>query len=125
RFDRSSSTAYILRDHMVQLLPQVLALLSVKLGVLPSKQTKAISLISDRHSDLRDTSRFEPPSSKRLSGHFIEDRVTGALCHHRVGNFAAAGVDNHRTNTASINIRAFCLVWIFWQWRSDREGFRV
>ncbi len=54
-----------------------------------------ISFIVDRHSDLRHGSGFEPPPSKRVDGNFIEDPITGALCHHRIGDFAARSIDSH------------------------------
>ena len=96
-------------------LPQVRAMITGKLAVLFPEGTNRISFISNRHSDLRHTSGFELPSSKRLGGNFIEDRVAGALRHHRIRHLPARSIDNHDANTISSNIGMFCLVWVLGQ----------
>ena len=52
-----------------------------------------ISFIGNRHANLRDTSGFETPPSKRVGGNFVQDAITGALRHRRLGNRAARNVD--------------------------------
>src|SRR3989442_14074078 len=86
------------------------------------KGTRMILFIVDRYSDLRHGSGFEPPPSKRVDGNFIEDPITGALCHHRIGDFAARSIDSHDAITASGDIRALCLVWILWQVSAQWHG---
>ena len=85
------------------------------LPVLLTEKANAISFIRDRHPDLRYTSGFEPPSSKRLGGNLIEDRVARALRHHRIRHLPARSIDNHDANTISSNIGMFCLVWVLGQ----------
>src|SRR6266480_1375825 len=89
---------------------------------VPSRTSEFHSFIADRHSDLRNTSGFEPPPSKRLGGHFIENCATGALHHHHIRNLAACSVDNHDANTASSNIGVLCLVWILGQGSTHCHG---
>src|SRR5437667_12090324 len=104
-------------------MPRMLALrLNLAGEKLRRGGLNAISLIRDRHSDLRDASRFEPPPSKRLRGNFVENRVTSALRHHPVGNLSASSVHKHRTDTTSSNIGALFLVRILRQRCAYRRG---
>ena len=81
-----------------------------------------ILFIIHRYSDLRHGSGFEPPPSKRVDGNFIEDPITGALCHHRIGDFAARSIDSYDANTASGDIGALCLVRILGQRSAQCHG---
>jgi hypothetical protein len=69
-----------------------------------------ISFINDRHSDMRHSSGFESPLSKRFGGNFIKHRITGALSHDCISHFAAPSIDSHEANTASSDIGALGLV---------------
>src|SRR6266513_5012442 len=77
-----------------------------------------ISFIGNRYANLRDTSGFETPPSKRVGGNFVQDAITGALRHRRLGNRAARNVDKHQADAASGNIGVLCFVWIFGQRRA-------
>src|SRR5947207_14480692 len=88
---------------------QLRALMPGTLYVL-SRTSESHSFIADRHSDLRNTSGFEPPPSKRLGGRRIKDRVTGALRHHRIRDCSARSVDNRDANPASSHSGVLCLV---------------
>ena len=81
-----------------------------------------ISFIIDRHSDLRHSSGFESPPSKRVGGNFIEHRITGALRHDRVCNLPARSIDSHDANTASSDIGTLRLVWILGQRSAHCHG---
>ena len=54
--------------------------------------------VADRHSDPRHRSGFEPPLSKSFGRAFIENRITAALLHGRIGYFAARGINRHNAN---------------------------
>ena len=106
----------------MQPCPQLQLVIAGELPLFLSGGTNAISFISDRHSDLRDTSGFEPPPSKGLGGNFIKNRVTGALRHHGIRDFPGHSIDNHDANTASSNIGVLCLVWILGQGSTHCHG---
>jgi len=57
---------------------------------------------------MRLSSGFELPPSKRFGGNFITHRITGALSHDCISDFAAPNIDSHDANTAS------SALWGFW-----------
>src|SRR5205807_827308 len=75
-----------------------------------------------RHSDMRHNSGFESPPSKRFGGNFIKHRITGALSHDRISDFAAPSIDSHDANTASSDIGALRLVWVLRQRSAHSHG---
>ena len=81
-----------------------------------------ISFIIDRHSDLRHSSGFESPPSKRVGGNVVEDRITGALRHDRVRNLPARTIDCHDANTVSSDFGALRLIWILGQRSAHCHG---
>ena len=69
-----------------------------------------MSFKGDRHSNLRHCSGFEPPPAKSISRAFIENLISCAFHHHRVGNFAGRGINRHNANAAGSDVGALCFV---------------
>jgi hypothetical protein len=82
-----------------------------------------ISFIIHRHLDLRQSSGFESPPSKRVGCNFVEDRITGALRHDRVCNLPARSIDCHDANTVSSDFGALRLIWILGQRSAHCHGW--
>ncbi len=77
---------------------------------LARRKHKISFFIADWHSDLRHRSGFEPPLSKSIDRGFIENRITGALLHGRIGHFADRGINRHNANPAASDMGVLRLV---------------
>jgi len=82
-----------------------------------------MSVIGDRHSNLRHRARFEAPLLKSIGRNFIENPIAGAFHHHRVGNFAGCGINYHHAKPASGDMGPLCLEGVLRERRADRYSF--
>ncbi len=84
------------------------------------EEKNMVSVIGDRHSNLRHRSGFEAPPLKSIGRDFIENPVAGAFRHHRTGNFAACGINDHYANAIASDMGSLCLVGVLGKRRTDR-----
>ena len=79
-----------------------------------------VSVIGDRHSNLRHRPGLEAPPLKSIGRDFIENPVAGAFRHHRTGNFAARGINDHHASAIAGDMGPLCLVGVLGERRPDR-----
>src|SRR5437762_14392624 len=72
------------------------------------EEKNMVSVIGDRHSNLRHRSRFEAPPFKSIGRDFIENPVAGACRHRRTGNFAACVIKEHYANAIAMYLGSLC-----------------
>jgi len=79
-----------------------------------------VSVIGDRHSNLRRRPGFEAPPLKSIGRDLIENPVAGAFSHRRTGNFAARGINDHYANAIASDMGSLCLVGVLGERGPDR-----
>jgi len=79
--------------------------------------------VADRHSDLRYRSGFEPPLSKSIGRALIENRITAALLHGRIGYFAARGINRYNANPVAGDMVVLRLVGVHGERAANDHSF--
>src|SRR5438046_8753951 len=65
-----------------------------------------VSVIGDRHSNLRHRSGFEAPPLKSIGRDFIENPDAGAIRSQRTCSFAACGITEHDSHPTASHIHS-------------------